>query len=83
MGITRKYTVDRITSGKVVLLDRADESVQIVLSVKDFASVNEGDIVQVTWTSGIGGASYCIKQKDETVTARKRIQDKLKHLKEK
>src|SRR5690554_1528928 len=75
MGVTKQYTVDRIVDKqKVVLLDRDDESVQVVVDVKDFAPVNEGDIVEVTWADKVGGASYTVKlDDDETEATRKRI----------
>jgi len=84
MSITRKYTVDRIVDGhKVVLLDWEDENVQVVVDAKDFAQVTEGDIVVVTWTDEIGGASYTVKLEDETKAARERIKNKLDRLKNK
>lgn len=84
MGITKKYTVDRIVDGrKIVLLDREDESVQVVVDAKDFAQANEGDIVLVTWMNEIGGPSYTVKLEDETKAARERIRNKLDRLKNK
>ena len=77
-----QITVDRIVDGrKVVLLDREDENVQVVVDAKDFTQVNEGDIVQVTWTGEVGGASYTIKLEDETAATRDRIRSKLDRLK--
>lgn len=81
MSITKVYTVDRIDDGrKVVLLDREDESVQVIVDVKDFAQVHEGDIVQVTWTEEVGGASYTVILNDETKETRAKIQAKLERL---
>lgn len=81
--IRKKYTVDRITDGKVVLLDRGDENVQVVMDANEFPPVREGDIVDVTWTSEVGAASYTTILEDETNATRERIQSKLDRLKNK
>lgn len=77
MSITKGYTVGRVASGKVVLLERGDESIQVVVDVKDFAPVKKGDIVKVTWIGEIGGdSSYTVKVKD-TEAARQKAQKML------
>lgn len=80
--ITKKYTVDRIVDGrKVVLLDREDESIQVVMDITEIPLVKEGDIVSITWAKEVGSAAYTIVLQDETVTTRERIQEKLNRLK--
>lgn len=80
--ITKKYTVDRIVDGrKVVLLDREDEGIQVVMDITEIPLVKEGDIVSITWAKEVGSAAYTIVLQDETVTTRERIQEKLNRLK--
>lgn len=81
--LTKKYTVDRITQGKVVLLDRADEAIQVVVDQQDFAKVAEGDILQVTWSQEEGGPSYTVILTQETDHQRQKVTNLLEKLKNK
>lgn len=77
------YTVDRIAGGRVLLLDREDESIQVIVNESSFAKVSEGDIVKVTWTDHVGGASYSTILEDETMAQREKISSLLEKLKNK
>jgi len=84
MVITKLYTVDRIVDGeKIVLLDRENETIQVVVNIVDFPPVSEGDILKVTWTKEVGGVAYVIKLEEETQTTRERLRAKRERLRRK
>jgi len=57
--ITKDYIVDRIVDrNKIILLDKDNEDVRVVVNSWDFISVKVGDIVQVTWTIEVGAFIY-------------------------
>ncbi len=77
----KKYTLDQITDGQYVFLERPDETNQLLIPVeKVSADLNEGDIVTLTESNGTYQIEFL---KEETEDMKSKVSDLLEKLKNK
>lgn len=80
-GYMKKYTLDQITDGQYVFLERPEEEVQLLIPKEEInTTLKEGDIVRIGKTKG----EYNIEVlKEETEDTLQKVNDLLQKLQNK